>query len=69
MPTPNSSKANFISLADSDPTLVDGNWPSACNEPFETNNLKGTALSSQLANLRLPGQLSTLPWTPTPLRL
>ncbi|GMH09703.1 hypothetical protein Nepgr_011544 [Nepenthes gracilis] len=57
MPTPNPSKANFISLADNDPIWIDGNWPSACNEPSETNNLEGDSLMLSISKPETSGSI------------
>ncbi|GMH30758.1 hypothetical protein Nepgr_032601 [Nepenthes gracilis] len=57
MPTPNPSKANFISLADNDPILVEGNKPSACNKPSETNNLEEDSLKLSICKPETSGSI------------
>ncbi|GMH13913.1 hypothetical protein Nepgr_015754 [Nepenthes gracilis] len=57
MPTPNPSKAKFISLADNDPILVDGNRSSACNDPSETNNLEGDSLKISISKPETSGSI------------
>ncbi|GMH17729.1 hypothetical protein Nepgr_019570 [Nepenthes gracilis] len=69
MPTPNPSTANFISLTHNDPILVDGNWPFACNEPSETNNLEGDSLKLSISKPETSRSIVNAARTPSPLRL